>query len=141
MLFIVSFYYFFFSRYFDLTKHHFLSDILVQFPDSSNLHSPEEWTISRWIEYQPKSYERYIPFLHCISSFEGTCKIQPPDLLLVNKKFNPIPGKFFQTFERQGGLFGPCLKNCYKSCLLHSNYLKLGTTYLWTLTKILTLVT
>ena len=23
------------------------------------------------IEYQPKSNEKYIPFLHCISSFEG----------------------------------------------------------------------
>ena len=54
---------------------------------------------------------------------------------------NPIPGRLFWTFERQVGLFGPRQKNCYKNILLHPNLLKLGTTYLWTLTKILALVT
>ena len=29
-------------------------------------------TMAKWIEYQPKLNERYIPFLQCISSFEGT---------------------------------------------------------------------
>ena len=28
--------------------------------------------IKKEIEYQPKSDEKYMPFLHCISSFEGT---------------------------------------------------------------------
>ena len=33
------------------------------------------WTISRLIKYQPKSNEKYMPFLHWISSFEGnSCK-------------------------------------------------------------------
>ena len=39
MLFTVPFYHFLFSRYLDLTKRHFSSDILVPFPDSSNLYS------------------------------------------------------------------------------------------------------
>ena len=33
------------------------------------------WTISRLIKYLPKSNEKYMPFLHWISSFEGnSCK-------------------------------------------------------------------
>ena len=36
MLFTVPFYHFLFSRYLDLTKRHFLSDILVPFPDWRN---------------------------------------------------------------------------------------------------------
>ena len=55
-------------------------------------------------------------------------------------KYNPIPGKPFRTFGKEGG-FCPHQKNCYKSCLLHANHLKLGTTHLWSLTKISTLVT
>ena len=55
---------------------------------------------------------------------------------------NPTPGRLFLTFKRQGGwvrvgeggwgggLFGPHQENCYKSCLLHLNHLKLGTTQL-----------
>ena len=39
VLFTVPFYHFLFSRYLDLTKRHFSSDILVPFPDSSNLYS------------------------------------------------------------------------------------------------------
>ena len=35
----VPFYHFLFSRYLDLTKCHFLSDILVPFPDSNDLYS------------------------------------------------------------------------------------------------------
>ena len=27
---------------------------------------------SKWIEYKPKSNEKCMPFLHCISSFEGS---------------------------------------------------------------------
>ena len=38
------------------------------------------------------------------------------------------------------GFFGLLQKNCYKSCLLHSNHLKIGTTHFWTLSKTLTLV-
>ena len=38
-------------------------------------------------QYQPKSKEKYMPFLHCISRFESTplkiCKIQPPDILFL----------------------------------------------------------
>ena len=36
---IYPFYHFLFSRYLDLAERHFLSDILVPFPDSSNLYS------------------------------------------------------------------------------------------------------
>ena len=54
---------------------------------------------------------------------------------------NPTPGTLFRTFDRQEGLFGPRQKNCYKSCLLHPNHLKLGTTYLWTSPKTLPVVT
>ena len=36
------------------------------------------------IKYHPKSNEKYMPFLHCISSFEGnsckTLQIQPPQI-------------------------------------------------------------
>ena len=39
VLFTVPFYHFLFSRYLGLTKRHFLSDILVPFPDSSDLYS------------------------------------------------------------------------------------------------------
>ena len=39
MLFTVSFYHFLFSRCLGLTKRHFSSDILVPFPDSSDLYS------------------------------------------------------------------------------------------------------
>ena len=39
MLFTVLFYHFLFLRYLLLAEHHFLSDILVPFPDSSNLYS------------------------------------------------------------------------------------------------------
>ena len=35
----VPIYHFLFSRYLDLTKCHFSGDILVPFPDLSNLHS------------------------------------------------------------------------------------------------------
>ena len=38
VLFTVPFYHFLFSRYLGLTKHHFSSDILVPFPDLSNLY-------------------------------------------------------------------------------------------------------
>ena len=31
-----------------------------------------KWTISRWMEYQQKSDEKYTLFLHYFSSFEGT---------------------------------------------------------------------
>ena len=48
VLFTVPFYHFLFSRYLDLTKRHFSSDVLVPFPDLSdsysrvrNLHLPE----------------------------------------------------------------------------------------------------
>ena len=38
-------------------------------------------------QYQPKSKEKYMPFLHCISRFEGTPlkirKIQPQDILFL----------------------------------------------------------
>ena len=37
--FTVPFYHFLFSRYLDLTERHFSSDILVPFPDLSDLHS------------------------------------------------------------------------------------------------------
>ena len=37
--FAVPFYHFLFSGYLGLTKHHFSSDILVSFPDSSDLYS------------------------------------------------------------------------------------------------------
>ena len=39
VLFTVPFYHFLFSRYLGLTKRHFSSDILVPFPDSSDLYS------------------------------------------------------------------------------------------------------
>ena len=48
---------------------------------------------------------------------------------------------YYTRFERQGGLFGPHLKNCFKSCLLHPNHLKLDTKHLCTLTKTSTLAT
>ena len=42
VLFTVPFYNFLFSRYLGLIKRHFLSDILVPFPDSSNLYSRDK---------------------------------------------------------------------------------------------------
>ena len=53
---------------------------------------------------------------------------------------NPIGGRLFRTFERQGA-FLPASKNFYKNILLHPNHMEVSTTHLWTLTKILTLVT
>ena len=44
---------------------------------------------------------------------------------------------FFELFKGKGCF----LKNCYKSCLLHLNHLKLDATRLWTLIEILILVT
>ena len=47
------------------------------------------WTISRLIKYQPKSNEKYMPFLHWIGFqvlkviLVKTWKIQPPDLLFL----------------------------------------------------------
>ena len=47
------------------------------------------WTISRLIKYQPKSNEKYMPFLHLIEFqvlkviLVKTWKIQPPDLLFL----------------------------------------------------------
>ena len=61
--------------------------------------------------------------------------------LFFQNCLNPIKGRLFRAFERQAVLFGPHQKNCYESCLLHTNHLKLGTTLLWTLQKVLTLVT
>ena len=61
-------------------------------------------------------------------------------LIFVNHK----PGSLFRTFETQEGEeghFSPRQKNCYKSCLLHPNHLKLGATHIWTSTKFLILVT
>ena len=50
-------------------------------------HTKGWWIISRWIEYQPKSNKKYMLFLLCISSFEGTSykywKMLSPDLLFV----------------------------------------------------------
>ena len=48
VLFTVHFYHFLFSRYLTLTKCHFLSDILVPFPDSNNLYSHEDVIISKY---------------------------------------------------------------------------------------------
>ena len=39
MLFTGPFYHILFSRYLDVTKRHFSLDILIQFPDSSDLYS------------------------------------------------------------------------------------------------------
>ena len=61
--------------------------------------------------------------------------------LFFQNCLNPITGRLFRAFERQAVFFGPHQKNCYESCLLHTNHLKLGTTLLWTLQKVLTLVT
>ena len=44
VLFKVPFYHFLFSRYLDLTERYFSSDILVPFPDSSDLYSRVAWT-------------------------------------------------------------------------------------------------
>ena len=52
-------------------------------------------------------------------------------------KIKRTPGRVFWIFERKRVLFGPRQKNCYKSCLLHLNHFNLGTTHLWTLTKII----
>ena len=47
------------------------------------------WTISRLIKYQPKSNEKYMPFLHWMEFqvlkviLVKTWKIQPPDLLFL----------------------------------------------------------
>ena len=30
------------------------------------------WNTNHWMGYQPKSYKNSMPFLHCISSFEGS---------------------------------------------------------------------
>ena len=44
VLFAKPFYHFLFSRYLGLTKRHFSSDILVPFPDSSDLYSRDVYT-------------------------------------------------------------------------------------------------
>ena len=42
-------------------------------PLSKRRHPICSWrTISKWMEYLLKSNRKYIPFLHCISSFDGT---------------------------------------------------------------------
>ena len=61
--------------------------------------------------------------------------------LFFQNRLNPITGRLFRAFKIQAVLFGPHQKNCYGSCLLHTNHLKLGTRLLWTLEKVLTLVT
>ena len=61
-------------------------------------------------------------------------------LKLIENYLTLYKTSFFKLLKGRG-LFGPRQKNCYKSCLLHPNHLKLGKTYLWALTKILTLVT
>ena len=64
------------------------------FPLSKNPHSSllnrqyhAGWNTNHWMEYQPKSNEKYTPFLNCISSFEVTfskkIKVHVPDLLFV----------------------------------------------------------
>ena len=56
----------------------YLSSHLTDFPiKQKNKKTPKkptlcsQKTISRLIEYQPKSNEKYMPFLHCISGFKG----------------------------------------------------------------------
>ena len=49
VLFTVSFYHFSFSRYLELAKRHFWSDILVPFPDSGVLYSHEVFMKNSWI--------------------------------------------------------------------------------------------
>ena len=71
---------------------------------TTHLFLTENKKISKWIEYQPKSKEKYKSFLHCISSFEGTplkiCKIQPPDLLfLVVFTFTSADTTFHKNLE------------------------------------------
>ena len=39
----------------------------------------------------------------------------------------------FLNFWKAEELFGPCQKNCYKSCLLHPDHLKIYTTHFWIL--------
>ena len=46
---------------------------------------------------------------------------------------------FFELLK--DGAFLPASKNFYKNILLHPNHMEVSTTHLWTLTKILTLVT
>ena len=62
--------------------------------------------MSRWIEYQLKSNEKYMPFLHFISHFEGSytsyksLKIKPLDLLfLVFISFYISRYQFLQIFR------------------------------------------
>ena len=47
-------------------------------------HPCSSWTMSRWIEYQPKSNEKYMPFLQTWKVLLiKICKIQPLALLLL----------------------------------------------------------
>ena len=52
VLFAVSVYHFLFSKYLDLTKCHFSSDVLVPFPDSSDLYS-HAWKFDFFYESTP----------------------------------------------------------------------------------------
>ena len=65
VLFTVPFYHFLFSRYLGLTKRHFSSDILVPFPDSSDLYSRVRDLIAEelWKTFQfvPPKIGKFIP--------------------------------------------------------------------------------
>ena len=86
------------------------------------------------------SCAKYFINVH-MQTFALKCNQKIWDKKISSLKLNPVPGRVFWTFERQRVLFDPRQKNCYKSCLLHLNHFTLGTAHLWTLKKMLILVT
>ena len=80
-----------------------------------------EQTISKWIECQSKSHEKYIPFLH--TSYKN-CKIQQPDLLFlfVLLAFTSAGIIFYKYLElhlkipeKKAGSYHSCLSTFQKS--------------------------
>ena len=59
MLFTIPFYHFLFLTYFDLAEHHFLSDILVAFPDLSDLYTCGDSLMPQRLALQ-KTKRKYI---------------------------------------------------------------------------------
>ena len=83
----------------------------------------------------------YGAFTYTIIFYLMLCIRFGKDYYITFKLTLHLAGRLFWIFERHGGVLRTRQKNCYKSCLLHPNHLKLGTTYLWTSPKTLPVVT
>ena len=120
VLFTVPFYHFLFSRYLDLTKRHFSSDILVPFPDSSDMYSRGK-RVKKAFHSKVTVFKEPInsgPYYICVVS--NRCLYRRSVCTFKRDKFSAFSDKVFSCVESFDGNFYICMtcgKKLKKNCI------------------------